>query len=137
MILLLAAMAAEPAVGVYMPCTAPRHYDGDDIKCTDPAWKALAGNGGMRIAALNAPELDTDEGKVAKATIRDLSANKPVECAWTGTWAPGWKRPRPVVDCRVSGEDLACLMVRHHVATWWPKFDPKGTRQRACKNSFL
>jgi len=128
-----AASQTRPQPGEWRTCTKPRHYDGDNIRCDDPDWRHLAHGHGMRIAALDAPELDTPAGKRARDAIRAMTFHKPVQCAWNGTWAPGWSGPRPVVDCRVQGADLACMMVRARKARWWPRFDPGGHRRAACR----
>lgn len=129
---LLVAQAASPQPLEWLTCTDPQHYDGDDIRCSDDHWRILARGHGMRIAALDAPELGTPRGRASREALARITAGRSVICAWNGTWAPGWHGLRPVVDCKAGGMDIACWMVKQRAAAWWPAFDPGGTRQRAC-----
>jgi hypothetical protein len=93
---------------VAMPCSRPRHYDGDDIRCDSAAWRALSGGHGMRLGKVDAPEIRCrktnhhrpchSEGALASRDhLRYLTAYRPVTCRWTGERTSIRTGARPVV----------------------------------------
>lgn len=136
----LAAFATTVMIGQFYPCTRPRHYDGDAIACADVRWRRFARNHSMRLAAIDAPEIrcfggracNTAGGREARDTLRRLTSNQPVRCAWNGTWAPGLSGRRPVVDCAVPRGELGCLLVQTRHVEWMIKFDKNRLHRKRC-----
>lgn len=141
--LVLAAAATEIKPGVPVLCVAPWHYDGDDVHCANAPWRALAHNHGMRVHAIDAPELNcawrrgkpcsTEGGLAARDYLRALTAGRTVICTWTGDRTSRHTGSRPVVECQIEGVgDLGCAMMASGHAIYEPHFDPGGAWHARC-----
>jgi endonuclease YncB( thermonuclease family) len=100
--------------------------DGDTITISGTA---------IRIAGIDAPELDHPWGKKAKFALVELCKGKVV----TAVIQPGLSYDRTVAKCYLEdGTDLAAEMVRQGLALDWPKFsggayrhlEPEGIRKK-------
>ena len=111
-----------------MPAMAQnvRIVDGDGI--------AIAGQP-YRICGVNAAEMDTAEGRAAKAVMADIVRGKRVECRPVGAGTPcdGRSKPRSgkriVAQCFADGQDIAAELVRRGAAQDWPRFSGGYYRQ--------
>jgi endonuclease YncB( thermonuclease family) len=143
LVTLIASAVAQILPNVPMVCHAPTHYDGDDVHCDDAAWRALANGHGMRLHAINAPELNcawrrgkpcsTVGGIEARDYLRALTANRSVTCIWAGDRTSTHTGARPVVECSASGVgDIGCAMLASGHAVHEPHFDESGIYLRKC-----
>jgi endonuclease YncB( thermonuclease family) len=84
----------------------------------------------IRIAGIDAPELDHPWGKKAKSAMIELCKGKVV----TAVIQPGLSYDRTVAKCYLEdGTDLAAEMVKQGFALDWPKFSGGGRRASAAK----
>ena len=91
--------------------------DGDTIR--DGALR-------IRIWGIDAPEMDSRRGPLARAHLRDLIDGQPVSCNPVDTDRYG----RTVAQCWLpDGRDLACEMVRAGWAVDMPRYS-KGAYAR-------
>ena len=139
---ILIALAAAAA----QPCPHPYHYDGDDVHCDSPYWRALASGGGMRLHVINAPEINcawrggkpcSTKGAIASRDhLRSLTQGRSIACTWTGERTGYATGDRPVVECTASEiGDLGCAQWRAGYAKYVRYFDPSGTYKRRCQAS--
>lgn len=141
-------LAAAPTPPVTLPCPAPSHYDGDDIRCASDEWRAIAGKGGMRLARINAPEIRCRKAKqghrpapcqkaaaiASRDHLRGLTAGRAVSCSWSGERTSERTGSRPVVFCEAAGSgDLSCRQWRDGEARYIPQFDPEKRFATACR----
>lgn len=144
MFILLAVATIQPNTPTL--CHAPWHYDGDDIHCADEAWRTLAHGHGMRLHAIDAPELNcawrrgkpcsTAGGIEARDFIRTLTENRRVTCVWTGERTNIHTGARPVVECEAkSVGDIGCAMLRANHAIYEAYFDTDGRYLKRCKTN--
>ncbi len=103
--------------------------DGDTIQIGDLR---------LRLAGIDAPELDHPWGKVAKGVLMGLCKGQVV----TARIAPELSYDRLVATCYLpDGRDLSAEMVRLGAALDWPKFsggkyahlEPEGIRKKHWK----
>ncbi|MGI1663412.1 thermonuclease family protein [Palleronia sp. KMU-117] len=89
----------------------------------------------IRIAGIDAPELDHPWGKKAKSAMIELCKGRVV----TAVIQPGLSYDRTVAKCYLEdGTDLAAEMVRQGLALDWPKYsggayrhlEPEGIRKK-------
>lgn len=99
----LAARAGEEIVG------PARVIDGDTIRIGDTR---------IRLAGIDAPELDTREGKLARLFLVRALGNQEVRCRDTGERT----YKRIVATCSIGTIDLGEFIVREGWARDWPKF---------------
>ena len=89
----------------------------------------------IRIAGIDAPELDHPWGRKAKRAVIDMCRGQVVHARLTGESSHG----RIVATCHLpDGRDIAAELVRQGLALDWPKFsggryrhlEPRGVRRR-------
>ena len=100
----------------------PIAIDGDTFK-----W----GNDRVRLWGIDAPEIDTADGRVAATELRYLIEGQTLICEKKGVDSYG----RTVAQCwNESGEDIACAMVAMDLADDWSYFS--NGYYKECENVF-
>ena len=102
-------------------CAAAIAIDGDTLRCANISQA----NGRVRMARINAAEMDTEAGPAAKRALAQLLTG-PVRCAQVDAYPQRRgnqetdRYGRIVARCRVGPMDLGAEMLRAGQAQVWP-----------------
>lgn len=105
-------------------------YDGDTIYINRQA---------VRLAGIDAEELDEPHGIAARDHLRSLTDGWTVVCRWQG-----WSYNRRVGTCFANGQELNAAMIRdgyaldcfHYSGGKYRSFEPAGIRRKLAQKHY-